>query len=225
MDKKKVKNRVLKLREEGKTYLEIQRKIKTSIPKSTLSYWCHDIPLPLGYQRRIQDYNKFNLKKARKTALAVIKAKREKFLKDLWERNLYLLGKIDKDVQKIILSILYYCEGAKWKGHSGLQLGSSDPELIKFYLELLRKYYHIDQDKLRCRVNYRADQNINKLQAFWSKITKVPLNHFFKTKPDPRSIGKKTKKKDYKGVCTVSYGNTKIQLELETIARLLFKGP
>ncbi|MBL7141872.1 hypothetical protein ISS21_02135 [Patescibacteria group bacterium] len=223
--KESFKNRVKQLRKAGKTYSEIQKTVKKSIPKSTLSYWCKDIPLPLGFQRRIKDYSKFNLNKARTVALAVIKAKREEFLKNLKEKNLYLAGRVDRDIQKIMLSILYYCEGAKWKGHSGLQLGSSDPELIKFYLSLLGKCYNINNDKLRCRVGYRADQNIGELQKFWSKLTKIPLKHFFKTKPDPRSIGKKTKKKDYKGVCVISYSDTKIQLELEIIAKILFKGP
>ncbi len=222
--KKSLINRVKQLRKRGKTYSEIQKIVNRHIPKSTLSYWCKDIPLPLGFQRRIKEYGKFNLNKARTIALAVIKVKREIFLKNLQERNQYLIKKVDRDIQKMLLAILYYCEGAKWKSHSGLQLGSSDPELIKFYLNLLRECYDIDHDRLRCRMGYRADQNIDKLQKFWSKITKVPLNHFFKTKPDPRSIGKKTKKKNYKGVCVVSYGDTKIQLELETIAKILFKG-
>lgn len=220
-----LKSKVKQLRGTGKTYLEIQKIVGQDIPKSTLSYWCKNIPLPLGFQRRIKEYSKFNLGKARTIALAVIKAKREDFLKNLQRKNLYLVKKANKDknIQKIILSILYYCEGAKWRSHSGLQLGNTDSGLIKFYLRLLKTCYCIDKDRLRCRVSYRADQNINELQRFWSKTTKIPLNYFYKTKPDPRTIGKKTKRKNYKGICVISYSDSKIQLELETIAKLFFE--
>ena len=225
MVKTELKEKVIKLRKQGKTYLEIQKILKTSIPKSTLSYWCSDIPLPLNFQRRIRDYNKFNLNKARTIALGVIKTKRERYLKDLEDRNLYLLKKLDKDVLKIALSMLYFGEGTKWKSHSGLFLGNSDPNLIKLYLKLLKSCYKINTDRLRCRISYRADQNINELQEFWSKITKIPLTHFYKTKPDPRTVGKKTRKKDYKGVCVILCTKaTEIQLELETIAKLIVKG-
>jgi hypothetical protein len=87
MDRAKLKEKVIKLRKQGKTYLEIQKNLKVPIPKSTLSDWCHILPLPLGYQRRIKDYNKFNLNKARKIALAVIKTKKEKYLQSIINRN------------------------------------------------------------------------------------------------------------------------------------------
>ena len=228
MAKMELKEKVIKLRKQGNTYLEIQKILKTSIPKSTLSYWCSDIPLPLDFQRRIRDYNKFNLNKARTIALGVIKAKRERYLKGLEERNLHLLKKLDKDILKVALSMLYFGEGAKWKSHAGLCLGSSDSNLIRLYLKLLKSCYNINTNRLRCRISYRADQNVNELQKFWSKITHIPLLHFYKTKPDPRTIGKKTQKKDYKGVCVVWCTKaTEIQLELETIAKLLlsFNGP
>lgn len=228
MDKITLKEEVIKLREQGKTYLEIQKILKTHIPKSTLSYWCSNFPLPLDFQRRIRDYNKLNLNKARTIALDVIKAKRERYLNGLEERNLHLLKKLDKDVLKIALSMLYFGEGAKWKSHAGLCLGSSDSNLIRLYLKLLKSCYNINTNRLRCRISYRADQNINELQEFWSKITKIPLPNFYKTKPDPRTIGKRTRKKGYKGVCVIWCTKaTEIQLELEIITKLIlsFRGP
>lgn len=77
MDRVELKAKAIKLRRKGKTYSEITKILKVPIPKSTLSDWCRNVPLPLGYQRRIQDYNKFNINKARKIALAINRIKRD----------------------------------------------------------------------------------------------------------------------------------------------------
>ncbi|MBL7156219.1 MAG: hypothetical protein ISS87_01310 [Candidatus Pacebacteria bacterium] len=122
---------------------------------------------------------------------------------------------------KIALAILYLGEGEKWKGRGRLCLGSSDPDIIKLYLKSLRTCYDINEKKLRCRVGYRADQNINELQKFWSKITKIPASQFYQTRIDPRTKGKKSIKRDYKGVCVIYYGSAEIQLELAIIAKLI----
>lgn len=221
MERQSIKKEAQRLRRLGKTYSEIQKMIGQKIPKSTLSYWCKDIFPSVGYYKKIQSLNIANLDKARKIACLVNRDKREKFLKSLRDRNLYLIEKIDKDIQKIALATLYFGEGAKWKGTRYLGLGNSNPDVIKLYLKLLRNCYAIDRSKLKCRIGHRADQDINELQKFWSRITKIPLRNFYKTKPDPRTIGKKTKKKDYKGVCVIYYFSTEIQLELEIIADLI----
>lgn len=223
MDRNNLRKRVKKFRVQGKTYLEIQKILRTDIPKSTLSYWCKSIKLPSKYQERIKKLILNNVQKARAVALVANQIKREKYLKNLEKRNLPLLKNLNKNILKIALAMLYLGEGGKWKSHRALSLGSSNSNLIKLYLALLKRCYKIDGNRLRCRINYRADQDINKLQKFWSKITGIPLRHFYKTKPDPRTIGKITRKKDYMGVCMLHYGNTEIQLELEIIAGLLAK--
>ena len=215
MDKLKLKEKATKLREKGKTYLEIQKILKVLIPKSTLSYWCHSIPLPLDYQRRIQDYNKFNLSKARKIALGVIKAKREKYLQSVAGRNKHLVTALkNKDTAKIVLAVLYLGEGAKNYKRGSIMFGNSDPFIINLFLYLLRYCYDIDESKFRCTLLCRADQNIKKLEKFWSQITKIPSSRFYKARIDPRTIGKPSKKLDYKGVCKIDYFSADLFIEL-----------
>ncbi len=216
--------KIIKLRKQGKTYSEIQGSFKKAVPKSAISHWCKNIRLSKKQKERIGKIILDNVKISQKAAVAANRLKREKYLNGLEKRNLYLLKKLNKDTQKIALAMLYLGEGAKWENHRALLLGSSSPDIIKLYLKLLRNCYQIDNDKLRCRISYRADQDINELQRFWSKLTGIPVWHFFKTKPDPRTVGKKTKKKYYKGVCVIHYGSTEIQLELEIIAKLIMEG-
>lgn len=211
------------LREKGKTYSEISNILDITVPKSTLSNWCNDVRLPSWYNKKIKKLNKKSLSKAQISAWASNANKREIFLKSIKTEALKIISALDKENLKIILAMLYLGEGAKWKGHSGLMLGSSDPNIILLYLELLNKCYAIQTDDLKCRISYRADQNIKKLETFWSNITDIPHKNFYKTKPDPRTLGKKTQNKKYKGVCVLTCGGTNIQLELEQIVILLLK--
>lgn len=223
MTYKKLKNQARLLRSDGKTYSEIKKILGVNIPKSTLSNWCRNIKLPNWYEEKIKKLNKKNFNKARKIAWANNQKKREDFLKSIENEAIKNISHLNKANLKIILAILYLGEGAKWKGHSGLMLGSSDPNIILLYILLLNKCYGIKIQQLKCRISYRADQNLKNLEYFWSKLTGIPTNNFYKTKPDPRTIGKKTLKKEYKGVCVVTCKGSHIQLELEHITILLLK--
>lgn len=221
----KIKKLVKKLRSKGKTYSEISKKIRYPIPKSTLSAWCTNAKLPKWYQSKVDEINNKNLSKARKMAWVSNKIKRERLLSELSKNNEHLVQKLnDGDVLKIILAVLHATEGAKWKSHRGLMFGNSDPDIVNLYLRLLNLCYGINSEKLKCRVGYRADQNPYSLKRYWSRITSIPLKNFYKMKADPRTIGKITKNKHYKGVCVISCAGTHIQLELEAIPKLILKG-
>jgi hypothetical protein len=101
-------------------------------------------------------------------------------------------------------------------------LGSSDVNIIKLFLRLLDICYKINKNLIKCRISYRADQNINALTQYWSKAINVPVKNFYKTIPDPRTINHKTKKTDYKGVCVIHIlQSSKIQLELKIISEII----
>lgn len=218
-----LKKQVCLLRAEGKTYSEIKSILNVNLPKSTLSDWCQDVELPVWYDNKIKELNNTSLSKAQKMALISNKNRRESYLKTVEGQALKVASSLDMENLKIILATLYLGEGAKWKGHSGLMLGSSDPDIILLYIELLGRCYDIKPVELKCRISYRADQDILKLESFWSKITCIPLKNFYKTKPDPRTIGKETQNKEYRGVCVLTCKGVNIQLELEQIMKILIR--
>lgn len=213
-----------KLRLTGKTYSEIKRLTGKNIPKSTLSSWCCDIELPQWYEEKVKHLNEKNLSKAQKMAWFSNKTKQEKIVENIFKNNQHVVKKLnDQKVFKMLLAMLYLGEGCKWKSHRGMMLGSSDPDIIRLYLCLLYLCYGIKPKMLHCRVSYRADQDIRALEKYWAKIIGIPLKNFYKTIPDPRTIGKPTKKTDYKGVCVIVGGRTEIQLELGAISKIILK--
>jgi hypothetical protein len=224
------KEKVIALRKEGKTYREIIDILPIKLKKSTISDWCQDVPMPAWYEEKIKLLNKTSLKKVHRVSLAIQQQKQENLLAELKLNNAFFSSyKYDKDLLKLMLSALYLGEGAKKKSHRGLLLGSSDPGIVILYIKLLFACYDINIERLRCRICFRADQDINVLQEYWSKITGIPLENFYKTKADPRTVGKPTVKPGYKGVCVITCGGTHIQDELDIIAKTvlesLYAGP
>lgn len=223
MDRTRLRKKAIKLRKQGKTYTEIQRELKMRIPKSTLSGWCKDVELPKEYQKRIKKIILKNAQKGRTVALIVNRVKREKLLNALRAKNEHFVRYLNKNVCKLLLSILYLGEGSKHKSARELRLGNADSEIIKFYLKLLYKCFPVSKKKFRVCIGCRVDQNVKELEEYWHSVTKIPFSQFHKTQIDRRTIGKKTKKKDYKGVCTITYYDTRIQLELEELAQQIMK--
>lgn len=218
------KIRAVELRKLGKTYGEIRNIIGKNIPKSTLSLWCNKIYLT-SEQRKIIDKKVIeNCKKGMEVAWIVNRERRKKYLKSIVNRNKHL-SKIlkNRDIGKVALSMLYIGEGSKGFNRSSLRFGNSDPFVIDLFLNLMRKCYTIDEKKFRCTILCRADQNIGKLETFWTDITKIPLSQFYKTRIDSRTIGKPSKKIDYKGVCAIDYFSADLFLDLIQIPKTIHK--
>lgn len=212
------------LRREGKTYTEIRNQLGVLIPKSTLSLWCSNVEMPHWYQEKVNKLNRANLSKALRTACASNELKREKRTAELRACNKETMANItfNKDVYKALLAILYLGEGTKTLS-SGLALGSTDPNIIKMYIAMLGICYEIPTNELKCRISHRADQDLRELQEYWSNLTGIPMKNFYKSIPDPRTVGKPTKHLDYKGVCVIYGGNVAAKLEIMMLSRLILE--
>ncbi len=225
MNRIKLKEKAIELRKKGRTYLEIQKALGVKIPKSTLSNWCSKVKLPKEYRDRIRKLVLENAHKGRAIALAVNRIKRKKYLKSVEDRNIHLVKVLkNKDIAKVALAMLYLGEGTKTPGGS-LKFSNSDPFIISLFLTSLRYCYSINERKFRCTLMCRADQDVEKLERFWSKTTNIHPRQFYKARVDARTIGKPSKKLDYKGVCCIDYFSSDLFIELMSIPKIIYKGP
>lgn len=210
------------LRGQGYTYTEIQTRLHTVIPKGTLSYICKGVSLPPRARERIDQIIKDNSAAARQKAVIVNKIKHDAKVAHYRQENEHIAGMMaDRNTQLIALAMLYLGEGAKWKHSRAPKLASSDPSIIRLYIDLLQLCYGVPTAAMRARVQHRADQNSAKLVKFWSSISGIPISRFYPCYIDRRTIGKKTVKSDYRGVCTIGCAGTHIQLELQQIADII----
>jgi hypothetical protein len=216
-------NKVKALRSIGKTYVEITTTIGISVPQSTLFEWCKGVTLPKHYQETIEKLNRVNLGKARSMAVAISAIKKAELFEEQRIKNTPIAKKIhNKETAKIALAMLCLGEASKSKSKSSFNLGNSDPRIILIFLELLKSCFNFNIEKVRCTVQCRADQDTSALETFWQKVTKIPKKYFYKSQIDLRTVGKPTLKSNYKGVLRVDYLDKKVQLELESLADLIY---
>lgn len=221
----KIIDQVRLLRSKGKTYGEIRQEIGLNIPKSSLSWLCKDVILPKEYLDRVKSLNASSLEKGRHMAAEMKKYKREEFFHAIKEINSPIARLIHEEhIGKIALAMLCLGEASKYnpKSRKSFSLGNTDPRIILLFLGLLKKCYAFNLEKIRATVQCRADQDPIVLKRYWQEITQIPEHLFYKPLIDPRTVGKPTKKKGYKGVLRIDYFDTKVQLELESLADLVY---
>ena len=179
---RKDKDVAIKLRKSGLSYKQISD--KTSIPKSTLSYWLRDIKLSKEATNKIKA-------RIHKTSIEAL-IKRNKQQTVLAKQK---AGKIKKRAKKetsklmsnklfIIGVSLYWGEGykkgaygSKWKS---VDFANSDPEMIQVILKFFEEICNVKKEKIKIQII--AHKNINPKEAlnFWSQLTKIPKKQFFK---------------------------------------------
>lgn len=218
-----LKRRAKQLRSKGYTYSEICKELRKKIPKSTLSYWCHGVKLPNSYAQKLTNLNLSNAEKGRQIALVVNKLKRKQFLDGLKNKNLHLVENFDLRDMKLLLAMLYMAEGGRYPSSQCLKFASVNAGIIRLFLFLLRKSFILNEAKFRLEINCRADQDLKTLVDYWQKVTKIDRKQIYKPRIDKRTIGKKTKKKNYKGVCVIVYFDTSIQLELQLLGESVIR--
>jgi len=220
--KSDLKTKVQNLRMKGKTYTEILALLEVPVAKSTISVWCREIPMTRGQKERIETISQERLIQSRIKALEAIRNSRNEYLANLHRKNSGLSTVInDKDSAKVVLAALYMAEGKKNTDH--LMFGNSDPLIVSLFLKLLRACYELDETKFRCTLQCRADQNIPRLEEYWHNVTKIPKNQFYSARIDPRTIGKTSKKMEYKGVCRIDYFSADIYNDLTVIGKIICK--
>lgn len=215
-----IKAEVRRLRALGKTYSEISGEMGINFSKGTLCEFCKLVLLPPDYDAKIKKLNQRSIR----VAWEVNKQKRDAFLRGLDLSNESVSKVISqKDTAKIALAMLCLGEASKYStGKRSFSLGSSDPRIIVLFLELLKKCFDFHIEKTRATVQCRADQDTLALKKYWQKQTGIPNRLFYKALVDPRTVGKPTKKKNYMGVLRIDYFDTKVHLELESLAQLIY---
>jgi len=218
----------LRLRKRGKSYGEIRSELNARIPKSTLSLWCADATFTQAQLNKIEQRMRRGGEIGRAAAIALNRERRDRYFKSLFHANEPLRRKIfaSKKSAKLVLATLYLAEGSKGQ-KARLMFGNSNPGIIRLFMDLMRFVYEIDESKLRCTVQCRADQDTRSLEMFWSKVTAIPRSRFYKARVDPRSIGVPSLKKDYRAVCRIDYFSSSVYNDLLVAGRVILdeRGP
>lgn len=117
---------------------------------------------------------------------------------------------------KSMLAVLYWAEGSKYEGVSGLQFTNTDPDLAKFFITLLRKCYKLNESKFRIRLHLHYYHKARESKRFWAKLLRIPLDQFASVYVKKRSR-KKRFRKNFMGICLMRYLDSNVRKDLMEI--------
>jgi len=118
---------------------------------------------------------------------------------------------------KIAGVMLYWSEGGKSNPENRIwtvDFANSNPQMVQLFLKFLREICGVDKNRLRVLLYCYADQSVETLKKYWSKITKIPIKQF--TKPYVRKdfLPEKSGKMKF-GLVHIRYNDKKLLLQIE----------
>lgn len=180
-NQKELKQKAINLRNQGKSYGEISKKLK--VAKSTLSYWLKSIKLKPEHLKRLYTKQVEILSRGPQSQKER-RAKEVKNIIDLAKNDVKF--PISDEIFKFFGVGLYWAEGSK--GNS-IQITNSDPHFILFMVKWLEKIFNIKPENLKVSLNIYKQQDETKIRKFWSDLTGIPESNFGKSYVKPFSSG------------------------------------
>lgn len=196
--KLKEKMIAIELRKKGFMLPAIKKRLNVS--KSTLSTWLRGVPLTDEQQERL-------LKGRDRSRFEAGKAKTRKRLENT--QKLFIEGKKEAifavgDPFFVAGVMLYWAEGAK--SNESIKFSNSDPIMIRLMMLWFRKICRVPLKKFRISIHIHSLHSRPNAESYWSGITGVPRNQFYKTQIKKTSLGHR-RNILYEGTCTICVGS------------------
>lgn len=159
--------RARELRAQSWTLADIAAELGVS--KSSVSLWVRDVeftPNPRRHNHWTKD-NPHPMQLAKEAEIERCRREGAERIGRLSEREFLILG-----------LALYAGEGAK---SYGMRFANCDPRLILTYVTWLRRFFDIDESRLRVKLYLHEQLDLVAANLFWAGLTGIPLRQF--TKP------------------------------------------
>jgi len=149
---------------------------RLGVSKSSVSLWVRDVPFearprPTRGRRRAPNA----LQRRKQAEIARLLAEGRDRVGRLSEREFLVAG-----------VALYAGEGSKRDGE--VRFVNSDPRMVAFFCSWLRRFFAIDESRLRVRLYLHEGLDLVATTAHWSEVTGIPESQFrkpYRAVPDP----------------------------------------
>jgi AraC-like DNA-binding protein len=162
------------LRRAGLPLAEIAARLGVS--KSSVSLWVRDVafePLPRPVR-------------GRRRAPNALQQRRQAEIERLLAEGRARIGRLSEREFLVAGVALYAGEGSKRDG--AVKFANTDPRMVAFYCAWLRRFFAIDEARLRVRLYLHEGLDLAAAVAFWSDVTGIPPSQFqkpYRAVPDP----------------------------------------
>jgi transcriptional regulator with XRE-family HTH domain len=161
------------LRAEGRTLADIAELLGVS--KSSVSLWVRDVDfVPKG--RRAPANRRPHPQHIAKLAE----------ITECNERGIERIGTLSDDAFLAAGAALYAGEGSKRDGK--VTFANTSSAMMAFFCAWLRRFFEIDESRLRVRGYLHEGLDLDAAEEFWSGVTSVPRAQFtraYRAQPDP----------------------------------------
>jgi hypothetical protein len=176
------RERARELRAQAWTIREIVAELGVS--RSSVSVWVRDVSFDEATRAARAGANR--RRGARKRGPNRLQRRKEAEIDRLLAEGIERIGQLSDRDLLIAGTALYAGEGGKTDG--GLVFANSDPRMVALYLRFLRRFFDIDESRLRLRLYLHEGLDIDRAISFWSSVTAIPPKQFlapYRAVPDP----------------------------------------
>ncbi len=151
---------------------------RVGVSKSSASLWVRDIELTSKQRQQLSErgFRKDAIEKRREARLRNEAAKRQIIIDNAQKE----VGIISHRELLLIGTALYWAEGGKTK-RGVVRFSNSDPEMIKIIMRFFREECNVPEEKFRGHIHIHPHLNHIKAKQYWSFISRIPEDRFFKT--------------------------------------------
>lgn len=161
------------LRARGLTLVEIAAQL--GVAKSSVSLWVRDVEFEPRPRTRGQRRGPNALQRRKQEEIERLREEGRARIGTLSEREFLVAG-----------LALYAGEGAKTDGC--VRFANSDPRMIAFFCAWLRRFFEVDESRLRVRLYLHEGLDLDAANAHWAAVTGIPSAQFgtpYRAVPDP----------------------------------------
>jgi hypothetical protein len=192
-----------KLRAEGRTLVDIAAEL--GVAKSSVSLWVRDVPFEPSGRRSAAHRRPHPHHTAKLAEIA-----------DCDRSGRERIGTLSDEAFLAAGTALYAGEGAK----GALLFANTSPAMVAFFCAWLRRFFEIDERRLRVRVYLHAGLDLDAAEQFWSETTEIPRSQFrapYRAKADPTM----RRNKHEHGCAYVGYWSSRTHREVMGLVRAL----
>jgi hypothetical protein len=161
------------LRGQGWTLSDIADRL--GVARSSVSVWVRDVEFEPAPRRRARRRGPNALQRRKAAEIAALR-----------HEGVARMGVLSRQAFLAAGAALYAGEGSKRDGT--VAFANTDAQMVAFFCGWLRRFFAIDESRLRVRVYLHEGLDLDAANAHWSAVTGIPVSQFragYRATPDP----------------------------------------